>query len=119
MERFHRELDADIFKRPRDALRVSIPAICYVIQNNLLFFAISKLDAATYQVTYQLKILTTAFCAVVMLKRSLGMLKWVALVMLTIGVALVQVRFQLKFFPGKAIYALILASEGFEKRGSC
>lgn len=44
-----------------------------------------------FKVTYQLKILTTAFFTVVMLKRELNVYKWVALVMLTLGVVLVQV----------------------------
>ncbi|VDM69178.1 unnamed protein product [Strongylus vulgaris] len=70
---------------------VAVPAVLYVIQNNLLFLALSKLDAATYQVTYQLKILTTALFSVTILGRSLNRLKWLALVLLTVGVALVQV----------------------------
>lgn len=47
------------------------------------------MDAATFQVTYQLKILTTAFFSVVILKRNLSKLKWIALAILTIGIALV------------------------------
>lgn len=31
-------------------LQMSVPAVLYVVQNNLLFLALSKLDAATYQV---------------------------------------------------------------------
>uniref|UniRef100_A0A1I7WXF8 Protein kinase domain-containing protein n=1 Tax=Heterorhabditis bacteriophora TaxID=37862 RepID=A0A1I7WXF8_HETBA len=69
---------------------VAVPAVLYVIQNNLLFLALSKLDAASYQVTYQLKILTTAFFSVTMLGRVLNRLKWLALILLTAGVALVQ-----------------------------
>ncbi|KAK6044884.1 Nucleotide-sugar transporter [Cooperia oncophora] len=44
----------------------------------------------TFKVTYQLKILTTAFFSVTMLGRSLNRLKWLALILLTGGVALVQ-----------------------------
>jgi UDP-sugar transporter A1/2/3 len=57
----------------------------------LLFIALSNLDAATYQVTYQLKILTTALFSVLMLGKRLDMLKWVSLLALMIGVCFVQV----------------------------
>ncbi|CAG8458598.1 8569_t:CDS:1 [Scutellospora calospora] len=75
-----------------DAWKLMIPAALYTIQNNLQYIAVSTLDAATFQVTYQLKILTTAVCSVLMLKTSLSPLKWFSLVLLTCGVALVQLR---------------------------
>lgn len=34
----------------KDGIKLAIPALMYVVQNNLLFLALSKLDAATYQV---------------------------------------------------------------------
>ena len=43
------------------------------------------------QVTYQLKILTTAMFSVVMLGKQLNATKWISLVLLMGGVALVQV----------------------------
>ncbi|KAE9421858.1 hypothetical protein Angca_005590 [Angiostrongylus cantonensis] len=89
---FQNEIFAEVIAKRGETLKVSVPAVLYVIQNNLLFLALHKLDAATYQVTYQLKILTTAFFSVTMLGRSLNRLKWIALVLLTGGVALVQVR---------------------------
>jgi UDP-sugar transporter A1/2/3 len=88
--RFRKEIETDILQKPRDTLKVSVPALLYVVQNNLLFLALSKLDAATYQVTYQLKILTTAFFSVTMLSKKLNGLKWLSLILLTAGVALVQ-----------------------------
>ena len=36
----------------RDGIKLAVPALMYVVQNNLLFLALSKLDAATYQVLF-------------------------------------------------------------------
>ena len=54
----------DVICNWKDTLLVSVPALVYMIQNNLLYLAASNLDAATCQITYQLKILTTALFAV-------------------------------------------------------
>jgi len=80
----------EIFGLPMDTLKLAIPAILYTVQNNLNFIAISHLDAATFQVTAQLKILTTALFSVIMLHRTLGRKKWLSLFILTLGVALIQ-----------------------------
>ena len=74
-----------------DSWKLAIPACLYTIQNSLQYTAVSNLDAATFQVTYQLKILTTAFFSVTMLRRSLSRNQWISLVLLTTGIAMVQV----------------------------
>jgi UDP-galactose transporter len=66
--------------------------VCSVIQNNLQYVAASNLDAATFQVTYQMKILTTAFFSVLMLRKRLSPVKWAALIFLALGVGVVQVQ---------------------------
>lgn len=79
-----------IIKQPMDTLKVCVPSFVYIVQNNLLYVSASHLDAATYQVTYQLKILTTAMFTVLILRRSLLHLQWGALVILLTGVVMVQ-----------------------------
>eukprot|EP00058_Branchiostoma_floridae_P017006 XP_002602494.1 hypothetical protein BRAFLDRAFT_281957 [Branchiostoma floridae] len=92
MSRLGSTLRQELVGKPFETLKLAVPSILYTLQNNLLYVALSNLDAATYQVTYQLKILTTALFSVAMLGRRLEMSKWVALVLLMTGVALVQVR---------------------------
>jgi len=83
-------LDKTIIKQPMDTLKVMVPSAVYLVQNNLLYVAASNLDVATYQITYQLKILTTAMFAVTMLNKKLISTQWLSLLILIAGVAMVQ-----------------------------
>lgn len=74
----------------KDTWKLAIPAALYTVQNNLQYVAVSNLDAATFQVTYQFKIITTAIFSVTMLRRQISTFKWATIVMLTVGIALVQ-----------------------------
>ncbi|XP_056150480.1 CMP-sialic acid transporter [Lampris incognitus] len=79
-----------VFQSPKEVLKLSVPSLVYAVQNNMAFLALSNLDAAVYQVTYQLKIPCTALCTVLMLSRSLSRLQWFSVFMLCGGVTLVQ-----------------------------
>lgn len=83
-------LHQDVWLRPLDVLKMAVPSCLYVVQNNLKYLAISNLEGPTFQLLYQLKILSTAIFSVVMLNRVLYLRQWGALVMLGVGVALVQ-----------------------------
>ena len=79
-----------VFVGWKDTLKVGLPAFLYLVQNNLLYVAASHLDAATCQVAYQLKLLTTAFFSVTLLRRHISGRRWGALGLLFLGVVLVQ-----------------------------
>jgi multidrug transporter EmrE-like cation transporter len=94
--RLIRKLHEEIYCKPYDTTKLAIPSGLYAIQNNLLFIALSYLNAATYQVSYQLKILTTALCSVFMLGKRIEKHQWFSLCMLAIGVAFVTVSERMK-----------------------
>lgn len=73
-----------------DGWKLAVPAALYTLQNSLQYVAVSNLDAVHFQILYQLKILTTALFSVIMLRRSLSSQRWLALIILTVGVAIVQ-----------------------------
>ncbi|GAA5872524.1 hypothetical protein JCM3774_006843 [Rhodotorula dairenensis] len=85
-----KKLLGEVFSR--DCWKLSIPACLYVVQNNLQFVAASNLDVPTFQVTYNLKILTTALFSVLLLRRRLSPKKWFALLFLAAGVGVVQLQ---------------------------
>eukprot|EP00971_Amphidinium_carterae_P189936 3770364-Amphidinium_carterae.1 len=76
--------------QPMHALKYSVPAILYMIQNNLIFYSLEKLSMAVQQVTYQLKILTAAILSVMILGKEVSGVQWVALIGLVIGVVVIQ-----------------------------
>ncbi len=47
----YRTLQEEFFAQPYQLLRLSVVSVVYSIQNNLLYYALSHLDAATFQVS--------------------------------------------------------------------
>uniref|UniRef100_A0A914W947 Uncharacterized protein n=1 Tax=Plectus sambesii TaxID=2011161 RepID=A0A914W947_9BILA len=90
MASVRRLLDVEFFGRPMELLKMSVPSIAYAVQNNLDFVALSNLDAGVYQVTTQLKVVTTAVFMVIMLRRRYSARRWFAITLLFAGVAAVQ-----------------------------
>ncbi|NP_001411859.1 CMP-sialic acid transporter isoform 2 [Mus musculus] len=88
--RFKASLSENVLGSPKELAKLSVPSLVYAVQNNMAFLALSNLDAAVYQVTYQLKIPCTALCTVLMLNRTLSKLQWISVFMLCGGVTLVQ-----------------------------
>jgi solute carrier family 35 (UDP-sugar transporter), member A1/2/3 len=78
-----------VLQRPLDSLKILVPALLYLVQNTLLYVALSNLTAPIFQVTYQAKLVTTAIVSVLLLKRTYNVQQWICLVALSLGVAIV------------------------------
>ncbi|KAJ8613563.1 hypothetical protein CTAYLR_002212 [Chrysophaeum taylorii] len=78
------------WEHPREALKTSVPALLYLVQNNLQYVAVTYLDAATYTVSYQTKIVWSGALSVALLGRRLSKHKWLGIALLAFGVACVQ-----------------------------
>jgi len=50
-----------ILQQPGDFLKISVPAIIYMVQTNLIYVALSNLDAAFFQVPIPLLCLVFTF----------------------------------------------------------
>ena len=66
-----------------------LPAALYAVQNNLQYVAASNLEPAVFQLLYQMKLLTTAFFSVVLLRRRLLPRQWGGVGLLATGLAIV------------------------------
>jgi len=80
----------ELFGKESECLKVTIPAVLYLIQNNLIYYSVSKLDAATFQISYQMKLIMTAIFSVLILHRKLYTHQWISIFLLACGIALVQ-----------------------------
>ncbi|CAE7710891.1 Slc35a3, partial [Symbiodinium pilosum] len=76
---------------PIELGKAAVPSLVYTVQNNLMFYSLTKLSAPVQQVLYQMKIITTAGLGVLMLGKSLGAVKWSACFLLAFGIMVVQV----------------------------
>ena len=72
-------------------LHVLLPAVVYLIINVLSFWALQYIDAATFSVVAQGKLVATAACGL-FVGRKYGVRKWLAILVVTLGALLVTGR---------------------------
>ncbi|XP_063713654.1 CMP-sialic acid transporter-like [Symsagittifera roscoffensis] len=60
-----------------ETIKCSIPALLYVVQNNLSYIALTYLDPGTFEVTLQIKLLTTAIVMRLLMGKILKVSQWV------------------------------------------
>ncbi|CAB3402061.1 unnamed protein product [Caenorhabditis bovis] len=77
---------------PKELVKMGVPSIAYALQNNLDFVGLSNLDAGVYQVTTQLKVVSTALFMMLFLGRKFSHRRWLAIFLLMMGVACVQLN---------------------------
>jgi len=85
-----RTLHEDWLSAPMESLPLAVPAIIYALQNALLQWSAGNLSAALWQVTYQGKILVTAAFSVVLLRKKIKRVQWLAIAIMGLGIAIVQ-----------------------------
>ncbi|KAH8048297.1 pyrimidine nucleotide-sugar transmembrane transporter [Aureococcus anophagefferens] len=69
----------------------AVPGVAYQVLNNLNFVTLYYVDAPTFQILGNLKIVATGLAGRYLLKRKLDTGRWLALVLLTLGAASSQV----------------------------
>ena len=84
-------LEAEVFESVSGFVEMSIPAVCYAVQKNLSFFAITCVSPAMYQILFQFKLLTTAAFSYLMLNKQFTFRQKFSLGILFVGVALTEV----------------------------
>lgn len=72
----------------RRSSKMTVLALIYGAMNILSFVALRNISAGMFTIFAQLKILTTATCSCIMLRRSYSMTKWRAMIGLMMGVLL-------------------------------
>jgi UDP-sugar transporter A1/2/3 len=73
-----------------ESIKLFVPALLYLIQNNLLFSALKNLSVPVYQVLNQGKLFTTAFFSRLLLDKEISYCQYFSLLMLAMGVVIVQ-----------------------------
>ena len=79
-----------LFGMPDQMIRVAMPSLLYTIQNNIIYIALSHLDAVSFQITYQLKIVAALVASRILLRKKASAGRWLSVLLLTAGVILVQ-----------------------------
>ena len=75
---------------PKIVARFAIPALIYMAGNNILFIALKYLDAPTYQVLGNIKIIVVAIIQRLALKSKKSMVQWVGVALLMLGMMVRQ-----------------------------
>jgi len=89
-ERFHSGTCTHIVQSLlSDFVRMTVPALLYLLQNSMIYYSLSYLSVPTFQVLYQSKLIMTAVLSSLCLHSKYNARQWVGLFLVTIGVTVV------------------------------
>lgn len=94
----------------RKCLRYAVPAALYAVHNNMVFLGLEALDAPTFQLLNNLKIVIAGILTRTFLNRPMTILQWLGILLLTVGQAVASLKTgqaesakQASFFAGLMI----------------
>ena len=100
-----------------DLIKLSIPAVLYIIQNNLQYLIETKIILI---VIYQFKVVTTALFYVFMLSRRIYVDEWLCIAAVTVGVSIVELsqhdiegHYHAELFIGIISVLVAITTSGF------
>ena len=59
-------------------LRVALPALLYTVQNNVIYSSLARVDAVTFQITFQLKLAASVLASRLLLGKPVSAGRWAA-----------------------------------------
>jgi solute carrier family 35 (UDP-sugar transporter), member A1/2/3 len=77
---------------PRRNVLFAIPALLYMAMNGMVFLILKYVSPPDFQIMTTMKVFTTAILFVIIMRRPMNRLKWISLILLTIGVMMSQVK---------------------------
>lgn len=81
-------INGDLSQVKNSLWKISVPAFCYLAQNNFQFIALSNLDSCSFQILYQIKTFTTALFSIFLLGKTIDSREWMAIFLLVSGIML-------------------------------
>ena len=85
---------AEFREHKQSCLQCLVPALMYTVGSNFLLLALANLEVTLFQVCSQSKVLITAGWSIVLLDRKFSPTKWLALVVLTLGIITCSLKTQ-------------------------
>jgi len=81
---------APAYANMEELFKTAVPAVLYLLQNNLQYISVGYLDAPTYAVVYQSKLIWVAVFSVIIMGKELKRHQWYAVLVLIAGICSAQ-----------------------------